>query len=160
VDGSEEKQEDKGESGMQADQNDGNVRIDENDEGLSPEEEGDTEGGDETREPQDTGSALDLTGGKAGKPDELTEEDAAASQAVDQFDQMESGLGEEDLEAPPEGLPDTEGMPGSGIPMTMLEQWLERIEGDPAYLLRNQFMIEERQAMEQYGRGLMETRPW
>ncbi len=146
--GSEEKQEDKGETGMRAEQKDDNVPIDQNDDGAEPREEG------------DAGSSLDLSGGTADKPDALTEEDAAASQAVDQFDQMETGLGEDDLEASSEGLPDTDGIPGSGIPMIMLEQWLERIEGDPAYLLRNQFMIEEQQAMERYGRRLVETRPW
>ncbi|MDH3559462.1 MAG: hypothetical protein OEN52_00720, partial [Gammaproteobacteria bacterium] len=158
--GSEEKQQDKGDSGMQAVQDDGNVPIDENDEGPGPLEEGDAGGEDETQDRQDSGSVLDLSGGLRDKPDELTGEDAAASQAVDQFDQMETGLGGEDREAAPGGLPDPEGIPGSGIPMIMLEQWLERIEGDPAYLLRNQFMIEERQAMEQYGRTLMENRPW
>ena len=44
--------------------------------------------------------------------------------------------------------------------MIMMEQWLERIEGDPAYLMRNQFMIEEQLEMQRRGRKLMETRPW
>jgi Ca-activated chloride channel family protein len=43
--------------------------------------------------------------------------------------------------------------------MIMMEQWLEQIEGDPAILLRNQFLIEEQQ-LEQRGGTLMEDRPW
>jgi hypothetical protein len=42
----------------------------------------------------------------------------------------------------------------------MMEQWLEQIEGNPAHLLRNQFIIEEQQELERRGRILMETRPW
>jgi len=37
---------------------------------------------------------------------------------------------------------------------------VERIEGDPAYLMRNQFMIEEQLEMQRNGRRLMESRPW
>ncbi len=44
--------------------------------------------------------------------------------------------------------------------MIMMDQWLERIEGDPTYLLRNQFMLEERQEMQRNRRQLIETRPW
>jgi hypothetical protein len=79
---------------------------------------------------------------------------------VEQFDQMGKGMGEEDEEAPPGLLPDEEGLKGSGVSMIMMDQWLENIEGDPAYLLRNQFMIEEQQQLNRRGRVLMETRPW
>jgi Ca-activated chloride channel family protein len=44
--------------------------------------------------------------------------------------------------------------------MTVMDQWLEQIEGDPAYLLRNQFRIEEQLELQRNGRRLMETRPW
>ncbi len=44
--------------------------------------------------------------------------------------------------------------------MIMMEQWLDRIEGDPAFLLRNQFLIEEQRQLEQRGGALMENRPW
>ena len=53
-----------------------------------------------------------------------------------------------------------DGVPGTGVSMIMMEQWLERIEGDPAYLMRNQFMIEEQLEMQRNGRRLMESRPW
>jgi Ca-activated chloride channel family protein len=65
-----------------------------------------------------------------------------------------------DPESPRPGLPDEDAIPGTGISLLMMEQWLEQIEGDPAYLLRNQFMIEERLELEKRGRMLMETRPW
>ncbi len=55
---------------------------------------------------------------------------------------------------------DEDAIPGTGISMRMMEQWLEQIEGDPAYLLRNQFLIEERQELDRRGQMLMETRPW
>jgi hypothetical protein len=44
--------------------------------------------------------------------------------------------------------------------MSVMEQWLEQIEGDPAYLLLNQFRIEEQQEYQRNGRQLMEARPW
>jgi Ca-activated chloride channel family protein len=144
---------DSDESGVQPDSKDDNLPIDKTD-------EGDTEGGDKEGDPQDEGGLTDQPAGKGGLPDEITEEDAAASQAVDQFDQLETGLGEKDEDAPPGIMPDEEGIAGSGVSMIMMEQWLERIEGDPAYLLRNQFMIEERQALDRHRGLLMETRPW
>ena len=100
------------------------------------------------------------TSGPGRSPEEITEEEAAASQAVDQFDQMGSGLGEEEPDASQAGQLQEDGIPGTGISMIMMEQWLEQIEGDPAYLLRNQFMIEERQELDRHRRELMETRPW
>ena len=72
---------------------------------------------------------------------------------------MEAGLGEIDPEATEPGLPD-EGLPGTGVSIAVMEQWLEQIEGDPAYLLLNQFRIEEQQALYRNRRLLMETRPW
>ena len=41
-----------------------------------------------------------------------------------------------------------------------MEQWLDQIEGNPAYLLRNQFMLEEQRQMRVQGRPLREPRPW
>jgi Ca-activated chloride channel family protein len=78
---------------------------------------------------------------------------------VEKFDQLGTGPGQDDL-GKPAGLPDKDGKPGSGISMIMMDQWLEQIEGDPSYLLRNQFMIEERQELDRRGRMVMETRPW
>ena len=98
--------------------------------------------------------------GQAGTPEELSEEEAVASEAVDRFDQMGTGQGEADQDAPTTGVPDEEAIAGTGIPIIMMEQWLEQIEGDPAFLLRNQFLIEERRQLEQRGSMLMESRPW
>jgi len=95
-----------------------------------------------------------------GLPSDISEEDTAASQAVDRFDQMEAGLGEIDPDASEPGLPDEEALPGTGVSMAVMEQWLEQIEGDPAYLLLNQFRIEEQQALYRNRRRLLETRPW
>jgi len=158
--GDREEQQEDGDSGEQGDEKDGNLPIDNIDQGSGPEETGDAGGGKQDRDQQEDGSSADQPAGPGGTPEEISAEEAAASQAVDQFDQMGTGLGEADPEAPQPGLPDEEAMPGSGISMIMMEQWLEQIEGDPAYLLRNQFMIEERRELERRGRVLMETRPW
>ena len=44
--------------------------------------------------------------------------------------------------------------------MAKPRQWLDRVEGDPGLLMRNQFMIEEQLEMQRNGRRLMESRPW
>jgi Ca-activated chloride channel family protein len=44
--------------------------------------------------------------------------------------------------------------------MGILDLWMEQVEGDPSYLLRNQFMLEEAQYMRSRGGPLHETRPW
>ena len=73
---------------------------------------------------------------------------------------MGSGQDAADQDALPGSMPDMEGIPGTGVSMPMMEQWLEQIEGDPTYLLRNQFLIEERRELERHGRKLLEPRPW
>ena len=157
-----EDEQEKGDLGEQGDENDGNLPIDNTDKGAAPEEEtGDAGGGEEERDQQEAGSSSEQPTGPGGTPEEISEEAAAASQAVDQFDQMGRGPGEEeDPDAKPTGLPDEDAIPGTGISVIMMDQWLEQIEGDPAYLLRNQFMLEERQELDKRGRELMETRPW
>jgi hypothetical protein len=44
----------------------------------------------------------------------------------------------------------------------LLEQWLDMIEGDPNYLLRGRFMMEESRRMQarRPGAPLYEPRPW
>ena len=41
----------------------------------------------------------------------------------------------------------------------MMEQLLDQVEGNPAYLMRNQFMLEEQRMSDKGGR-LYEPRPW
>jgi hypothetical protein len=41
-----------------------------------------------------------------------------------------------------------------------MEQMLDRAEGDPRVLLRNQFNSEERRERQQRGGWLVEPRPW
>jgi len=48
----------------------------------------------------------------------------------------------------------------SGTASLIMEQWLLQIEGNPAHLLRNQFIQEERRTMQQRGGPLREPRPW
>ncbi|HAJ93066.1 MAG TPA: hypothetical protein DCO71_10715, partial [Gammaproteobacteria bacterium] len=158
--GEQDQEQDAGDSGEQGEEKDGNLPIDNTDQGSGPEETGDAGGGEQDQDQQDAGSLADQSAGPAGTPEEISEEEAAASQAVEQFDQMGTGPGEEAPDAPEIGLPDEDAIPGTGISMIMMEQWLEQIEGDSVYLLRNQFMIEERRELERRGRELMEIRPW
>ena len=146
--GSREDQQEDGESDGQDEEKDGNLSIDNTDQGSGEEETGEEEGYSE-----------DEPAGPGGIPEDLSEEDAAASEAVDEFDQLGKAAGD-DPELQPGEIPAEDGAEGSGVSMIMMEQWLERIEGDPAYLMRNQFMIEEQLEMQRRGRKLMETRPW
>jgi hypothetical protein len=81
-------------------------------------------------------------------------ETATAADAVRQF---ETGAAEEGGDASSGKGPAGEGR-GSAA-MVLVEQWLQQAEGDPAYLLRNQFRLEEQRAVKQLG-GLHEPRPW
>ena len=78
---------------------------------------------------------------------------------MEKFDQLGTTPGRAGTEKSP-GIPDKNAKPGAAISMTMMDQLLDQVEGDPAYLLRNQFMIEERQELDRHRRMLMETRPW
>jgi hypothetical protein len=79
------------------------------------------------------------------------------SEAIERFDQQgldynkEQGAG---VAATAEG----QNKPTQSI--QLLELWLDRIEGDPAQLLRNQFWLEEQRAMAQEAGALVEIRPW
>jgi len=145
---------------MQPDEQKGILGELEKEQGIGEQKDKDTGGGDKNRDRQESGTGSEQqTGGSGGSHSEITEKDTKASQAVEKFDQLGTGPGENDT-GKPEGLPDKDGKPGSGISMIMMDQWLEQIEGDPSYLLRNQFMIEERQELDRRGRMVMETRPW
>ena len=137
-----------------------NLDIDISDKGSDPEDADEGGGGTEDQDQQESGAISDQSAGPGGMPDEISEDEAAASQAVDRFDQMEAGLGEIEEGAEQPGMPDEDAIPGTGVSMIMMDQWLEQIEGDPAYLLLNQFRIEEQQELQRNGRQLMETRPW
>ena len=52
------------------------------------------------------------------------------------------------------------GMRGPGYNDEIMEQWLDRVEGDPGLLMRSQFMLNERREWEDSGRRLTEPRPW
>jgi hypothetical protein len=47
-----------------------------------------------------------------------------------------------------------------GSPMMLMEQLLDQVEGNPAYLMRNQFMLEEQRMMSDQRGQLYEPRPW
>ena len=137
-----------------------NLAIDNTDQGADPGDTGETGEGEEEQEQQEAGILPDQSAGPGGLPDEISEDKTAASQAVDRFDQMKAGPGDKEQEAPQPGMPDEDAIPGSGVSMSVMDQWLEQIEGDPVYLLLNQFRLEEQQEYQRNGRRLMETRPW
>jgi Ca-activated chloride channel family protein len=144
----------------QTEENGDNLDIDISDKGSDQQEADEGTGGEEDQEQQETGTLADRSADPGGMPDEISEEEEAASQAVDRFDQMEAGLGEIEEGAEQPGMPEEDTIPGTGVSMIIMDQWLEQIEGDPAYLLLNQFRIEEQQELQRYGRRLIETRPW
>ncbi len=138
-----------------------------------------TDGGQESREEQRRGQgdrqdpgAEQEGGGR--EPDEKMEDrpgrrgapseeplDSKSSQAVSEFDQMEEGGGAEpraDREPSSGDGPGGEG--AMGLSGMMVEQWLDRVEGDPGRLLQSQFMLEERRQWERSGGQWVEPRPW
>jgi Ca-activated chloride channel family protein len=79
---------------------------------------------------------------------------------VEDFDQLGQEPDEQADQENPEGLADAKGKPGAASGIPLMEQWLDQVEGDPADLLRNQFMLEESRAMRNSRGMLVETRPW
>ena len=81
------------------------------------------------------------------------------AEAVDQFDQ----LGQQplsDAEREQGGAPAFGGVPLPGPGMGILEQRLQHVEGDPGFLMRNQFLLEETEFLRSAGGPLGESRPW
>ena len=79
--------------------------------------------------------------------------------AVEQFDQLGD---QHDQNAEASGqTPDESGTGGSAY-MTLVEQQLDGIEGDPAQLLHNRFKLEERRRLQPNNLGgrIYEHRPW
>ncbi|MGB5643717.1 MAG: hypothetical protein WBO16_11585, partial [Gammaproteobacteria bacterium] len=78
--------------------------------------------------------------------------------AVDQFDQFGE---QQDPDAGNTGQKPQEGGEGSAY-MTLVEQQLDGIEGDPAQLLHNRFKLEERRRLRprSLGGAIYEHRPW
>ena len=91
-------------------------------------------------------------------PGEMPLEEKGAD-AVDQFDQQEKGGEPEQQEQDKEGQPGSPQAQADAVSRIM-EQWLNQIEGDPAQLLRNQFMLEEQRVIHREGGRLHESRPW
>ena len=80
--------------------------------------------------------------------------------AAEQFDQLGEEGSDEEQASRQGAMPAEQGKQGSTLFTPIMEQWLSQVEGDPSHLLKNQFSMEERRAQQQYGRELMDTRPW
>jgi len=78
--------------------------------------------------------------------------------ALDQLDQV--GKAPDRGESGEEGAAALGGHPAVGPGMAILEQWLDQVEGDPSYLMRNEFMIDEAQYLRSRGGSAREIRPW
>ncbi|MEO5344093.1 MAG: hypothetical protein H7842_12290, partial [Gammaproteobacteria bacterium SHHR-1] len=94
--------------------------------------------------------------GEEGKPEELGQQ-IEAVQEFDQRGQMPDQRAGDQGQAVGEDL-NAEGSAHS----VLMEQWLDGIEGDPAYLMRNRFLFEEMRRIQPSARGgpLYEPRPW
>ena len=81
--------------------------------------------------------------------------------AIEQFDQLGK---EADTEATEQGESEGAGedpsSSGGSSQTLLMEKWLEQVEGNPAYLLKNQFMLEEQRVMSTQGGLIREPRPW
>jgi Ca-activated chloride channel family protein len=77
--------------------------------------------------------------------------------AIEQFDQMGDQAEPGETETGEGG--DPTGTSGSS-PMMLMEQLLDQVEGNPAYLMKNQFMLEEQRVMSDRRGQLYEPRPW
>ncbi|MFM1891507.1 MAG: hypothetical protein RLZ44_584, partial [Pseudomonadota bacterium] len=105
--------------------------------------------------------AKDRSPGDSLEPANLQEPPPESIEAVREFDQMGQMP---DPSASIDG--DVAGgevdAPGAGGPGLLVEQWLDALEGDPVYLLRNRFMMEERRRQQpgRTGGSLYEPRPW
>jgi len=81
--------------------------------------------------------------------------------AVEKFDQLGAQDSEEsEREGQAESLSDAQTERTGRGAMGLMEQWLEQAEGNPAYLLRNQFLLEEQRAVSTRSAPLREPRPW
>jgi Ca-activated chloride channel family protein len=87
-------------------------------------------------------------------------EPGSEAETVEEFDQLGEQPEEDAQERNPDAMADARGEPGPAFGMPLMEQWLEQVEGDPSYLLRNQFMLEESRTMQSLRGMMVETRPW
>ncbi len=79
--------------------------------------------------------------------------------AVDKFDQLGQTPDEKSKQGKGEALEQGKGASDAST-ILIMEQWLDQIQGDPAFLLHNEFMLEESRAKQLKGRPLREPRPW
>ena len=124
-------------------------------EGQQPDgEEAGEQEGEPGRQPAESGRAA-APGQEPPPPSDSGDE----TEAVEEFDQQMGRSLPDAGDGAGEALPEGEGS-GESHTTPMMEQWLQQIEGNPAYLLRNQFMMQERRMLNREGRPLRETRPW
>ena len=100
--------------------------------------------------------------GPGGETETFNAEDASREQgAVENFDQLGAqGSEESQREGQEESLTNLETRRSGQGAMGLMEQWLEQAEGNPAYLLRNQFLLDEQRAVMSRTAPLREPRPW
>jgi hypothetical protein len=96
---------------------------------------------------------------KAPLPEQAEPQQGEGEEAVDQFDQQGEQTDPEADKPLGDTSPTGEGT-GDSQSVALMEQWLQQIEGSPAYLLRNQFRREEQRSLISTGRPLHEPRPW
>ncbi|MCB1831629.1 MAG: hypothetical protein KDI35_16440, partial [Gammaproteobacteria bacterium] len=92
-------------------------------------------------------------------PEEIPDTPAAGMEAVEQFEQLG-----ESQDKQSDGQSEMTGDEGEGTAANaaslLMEQWLHQIEGNPAYLLRQQFGQEEQRLIRQQRGPVSEPRPW
>ncbi len=101
-------------------------------------------------------------GPAARETETFSSEDAGKEQAaVEEFDQQgDQATPDAEQQPTDETQSGKDAQAGGKGSMSLMEQWLQQAEGNPAYLMRNQFMLEERRAVSDRSAPLRETRPW
>ncbi len=98
-------------------------------------------------------------GGQLPPPPEMRVPPSEGVSAVDKFDQLGQTPDTDSQQGKGESLEQGKGASDAST-ILIMEQWLDQIEGDPALLLHNEFMLEEHRALQQRSLPLREPRPW
>lgn len=133
--------------------------------GSEPDEQLTEKGGSDPDKDEAEVGDNDMSGEQPGQPGDMPREEDlnedVASDTAREFDQLGEGP-DPDAETGEQtpAFSDEVGMLGAGYNDEVMEQWLERVEGDPGVLMRSQFMLNERRQWEESGGRLVEPRPW
>lgn len=119
-----------------------------------------TDDGDQSNQPQRKTGRYGQRLKENSRPQDLPPEGQdAGAVTLEQLDQA-GNAPDHNTEDKNEGVAALGGVSAMGPGMAILEQWLNQVEGDPAYLLHNAFRFEEERYRRSKGGIVQESRPW